>query len=156
VLQRFCKTLYQKKGGNSTSCPGKKLSVYYCCMAYKSVQSLQFTISPSRGYIIVTVFAIVAVTSTCRDIMCESIPGSPLRFNFLSERGESLGTRLPVCYTLKVSCDFIGETMTRFEHQQRQSIQCLGKTIYLLLPCSALKNINSNLRLVSATLGAQK
>ena len=36
----------------------------------------------------------VSAKSSCRDITCESVPGSPLPFLFLSGRGESLGTRL--------------------------------------------------------------
>ena len=37
----------------------------------------------------VTTFAIIAVTSSCRDIMCESIPGSPPPFLFfVGARGE--------------------------------------------------------------------
>ena len=36
----------------------------------------------------------VSAKSSCHDITCESVPGSPPPFFFSSGRGESLGTRL--------------------------------------------------------------
>ena len=36
----------------------------------------------------------VSAKSLCRDITCESVPGSPPPFYFSPGRGESLGTRL--------------------------------------------------------------
>ena len=37
--------------------------------------------SDVSGYLIVS-------AKSCHDIMCESVPGSPLRFNFVGARGE--------------------------------------------------------------------
>ena len=54
----------------------------------------------------VTTFAIIAVMSSCRDITCESIPGSPPPFLFfVGVRGEP-GTRLCHCYELVESENF--------------------------------------------------
>ena len=39
-------------------------------------------------------FAIIAVMSLCRNITCESIPGSPLHIHLSMGRGESLRMRL--------------------------------------------------------------
>ena len=44
---------------------------------------------------------------------------------------------------LQVSCDCVAETLARLKQEgQWRSTQYVGKTAYLLLPCSALKDFS--------------
>ena len=75
-------------------------------------------------------YLIVSAKSSCCDITCESVPGSPPPFLFLLGRGESLGTRLPplcklhVChllmYMFAVTSQYVYSLSKNYSHTQAQ------------------------------------